>query len=249
MHINISALLGFLAGDVHLADASGVLTLMSCADWRLGHVRARKNRIPANCHGGRPPAVVMNIGMIYYDPALSPLLWRKVRKKLAGLQRSMAVLRVLHHSGGQGGDETALQIVRDLGDWQDHAHPESDMAIAGASNILIVVGPRPEQNADASSRAATWLDTIRHTRVAHVNIVYVQESSSGTRPASRRRPTADSRKPTGTSLPRDPRSHQAEERSRRDLHRVPAAAGVTHRLPNSGLAGKPQWPECLCTTD
>jgi hypothetical protein len=79
----------------------------------------------------RSSAVVKNVGMIFYSQILTPSLAAELRKKLQGLQHSRAVVRVLHHGGGCGPDETALLIARDLGGWQDRAHTGGDMAIAG----------------------------------------------------------------------------------------------------------------------
>lgn len=124
----------------------------------------------------RPSTVVMNVGVIFYSQTLTPVLAAELRKKLKGLHHRKAVVRVLHHGGGRGPDETALLIARDLGGWQDRAHPGGDTAIAGAATILIVVGPRPEQNADPSPRAARWLETIRHARATRVSIVCLDET-------------------------------------------------------------------------
>jgi hypothetical protein len=138
-------------------------------------VNGEESRVPVSRSGGRATAVVMNVGLIFYSPTLAPILAVKLRRKLEGLHRSRAVVRVLHH-GGRGPDETALRIARDLGGWQDRAHADGDLAVAEASGILIAVGPRPERNADPSGRAAAWRDAIRQARAARVNIVYLDET-------------------------------------------------------------------------
>jgi hypothetical protein len=147
----------------------------------------------------RPAAVVKNVGVIFYSQMLAPALAEDLRKKLEGLHRSKAVVRVLHHGSG-GPAETALRIVRDLGGWQDRAHPGGDTAIAGASTILIAVGPRPERNADPSPRAARWLDTIRHARATRVSIVYLDETEQRGRPG--KPPSTPPKKPQQTAARR-----------------------------------------------
>jgi hypothetical protein len=142
----------------------------------------------------RSSAVVKNVGVIFYSQILTPVLAAELRKKLEGLHRSKAIVRVLHHGGGCGPDETALLIARDLGGWQDRAHPGGDTAIAGASTILIAVGPRRERNADPSPRAARWLDTIRHARATRVGIVYLDETERRRRPAKLRSTPAKEQK-------------------------------------------------------
>jgi hypothetical protein len=144
-------------------------------------MNGQESRVPVSRSGGSAPAVVMNVGVIFYSPILTPILAVKLRRKLEDLQHSAAVVRVLNHGGGRGPDEAALRIARDLAGWQDRAHPDGDTAIARASGILMAVGPRPEQNADPSRRAATWLVTIRQARAGHVNIVYLDETAQRNR--------------------------------------------------------------------
>ena len=144
-------------------------------------MNGEESRVPVSRSGGRATAVVMNVGLIFYSPILSPILAAKLRSKLEGLHHSRADVRVLHHGGGRGPDETALRIARDLGGWLDRAHADGDLAVAGASGILIAVGPRPERNADPSRRAAAWRDAIRQARAARVNIVYLDETGQRNR--------------------------------------------------------------------
>jgi hypothetical protein len=144
-------------------------------------MNGQENSVPVSRSESRPPAVAANVGVIFYSPMLTPILSAKLRDKLKALHHSRAVVRVLHHGGGRGLDETALRIARDLGGWQDRAHADGDTGVARASSILIAVGPRPERNAESSGRAAAWRDAIRHARAAHANIVYLDDTGQRTR--------------------------------------------------------------------
>jgi hypothetical protein len=112
-------------------------------------MNGQENSVPVSRNESRPPAVAANVGVIFYNPILTPILSAKLRDKLKALHHSRAVVRVLHHGGGRGLDETGLRIARGLGSWQDRAHADDDTAVARASSILIAVGPRPERNAES----------------------------------------------------------------------------------------------------